>query len=333
MVVVGALLRGIALTLLLGTVIHRACTRDRGGSALCLTLSCFLFFLFLVHLGVDDLGLEEGPDVIGQHVSQQSDVPQESGEQQGCREEPQHHAVHGLHLHFHHFRRARTTLIWLLASCSLLRLTLGHTLALTAHGHACVEVGQQHTGKNQRHSHHDDVHAREISRGECRELLFRHRHVGRQRNAKHTGIKEGLDIFRREDVVRSIAVLLHRHAQTAGTSAGAVKRTQHVEQTNEHRHLHQRHNAAGQRVHVGFLVQALHLHRLLLLVLAVFLADLLHLRLEFLHLAASTQLVHHRLHQEDTDGEGEEHDRQQPRGTRIRRENVAEDVVPEPQHR
>ena len=72
-------------------------------------------------------------------------------------------------------------------------------------------------------------------------------------------------------------------------------------------HLHQDRQAAGERIETHFLLQFLGFLHHFLLVVFVFIADLLHLGLDFLHFPHGAHLVDCGANQEDAHGEGEQH--------------------------
>ena len=150
------------------------------------------------------------------------------------------------------------------------------------------------------------------------ELVGRHRDVRRKGSAaEQLRVDEGLHVGGVEEVVLGLARL---------------ELAQHVEQREEDRCLDQRGQAAGQRVDAGFLVELHQLFALALPVVLVLLADLAHLRLQFLHPQRRVHLLHEGLEQDRAQGEHQEHHRQHPGPGVVGAEEQPEHLVPDPQN-
>ena len=105
-----------------------------------------------------------------------------------------------------------------------------------------------------------------------------------------------------------------------------------MEQANEHRNLGEHRQAARYRPDASFLVDALHLLRCLGLVIGVFGAQFLNLRLDLLHLARGAQLRDGRLDHERLQRPRQEDDGDDPRSAPTGVEDEAQKPMPEPQN-
>ena len=108
---------------------------------------------------------------------------------------------------------------------------------------------------------------------------------------------------------------------------------EHPEQGQEDRRLEQQRQARGERVGARLLVQLHHFLTELLPVVAVLLLQLLHLRLQQLHVPAGPDLPHEERDQQGPDDDRQAGDRQRPGPAAVRIEHRRQQPVPARQQR
>lgn len=190
----------LLLALLASTAVVVGTLPNFGSCRLCGgKLGGLFFFLLLVHLAEEVVLLPEGPHVVGQHVGQQTDLPDEAGEQNHEGHDPQHHVVHQLGLHFH---------LGILGGLLRVRSLAGF---VALHHGAGVEVGGQRGDDHQGDRNQHDVATGDILT-EGGQRVRRHRHGCGQGGAEEVCVQEGLHFCYAEAVVREVAVFLDRQA-------------------------------------------------------------------------------------------------------------------------
>ena len=260
--------------------------------------------------------LNVGPQVVRHPVQKNGDREECARHQDAQREDVEREVVHDARLWILHRRRT-----------------------LSGDGRTRVHVRRNGGDDHQRDHQDDDVQTREVDGPVSAERHpFRGglNDVRRERHTEQPRVEEVLNLVDVEDVVAVRPCLLGRHAQLAEARAHPVERTQHVEQTDEHRDLRQHRQTSEQGIEPVLLLELLHLLGHLDPVFAVLLADRLHLRLDLLHLPRGADLLHKRLVEDRAQGEDKEDNRQGPGDAGAAGgvgENVAEQPVPHPHDR